>query len=92
MVKFNTGNDPKLGRKSIQMGEAMVLLEYFEVFGKGVVKLTMEKVFDGYLLLKKKRYAGLKYNSPDEIPKVHSFGSRSLYVTSSYSSRKHIKV
>ena len=48
-----------------------------KLFG-GVIKLTMEKVFHGYILLRKKRYAGLAYTGPTEKPKVKQSGLESV--------------
>lgn len=66
----------KFGAKDIQ--ETMVLgreaSEYVTSFFEEPIKLEFEKVYCPYLLMNKKRYAGLLWTSPDRYDKIDAKG------------------
>jgi DNA polymerase elongation subunit (family B) len=73
MVKFPLSLDhPSPIVECFRMGNEVAKLAH-EMFG-GVIELAMEKVFHGYILLKKKRYAGLTYTDPFKPPKIKMSG------------------
>jgi DNA polymerase elongation subunit (family B) len=72
MIKFPLPDDISSVAESFRLGNEVCVLAH-EMFGESI-SLTMEKVFRGYILLKKKRYAGLMYTDPDAQPKVKLSG------------------
>ena len=73
MVKFKiAGDHPTPIEECFRLGNEVAKCAH-EMFGE-VIDLTMEKVYHGYILLKKKRYAGLAYTDPKKPPKVKMSG------------------
>jgi len=72
MVKFPMHNNPDPIPECFRLGNQVATLAH-EMFG-GVIELTMEKVFWPYLLLSKKRYAGMSYEDPKKPPKMKMSG------------------
>jgi len=72
MVKFPLRDHPSPIEESFRLGNEVCVLAH-EMFGENI-SLTMEKVFSGYILLKKKRYAGLSYEDPKKPPKLKMSG------------------
>ena len=73
MVKFPLPKDhPSPVAECFRLGTEVSKMAH-EMFG-GVIELTMEKVFHGYILLKKKKYAGLTYTDPDKPPVIKMSG------------------
>jgi DNA polymerase delta subunit 1 len=72
MIKFALQGTATPVKESFKLGSEICVLAH-EMFGENI-NLTMEKVFEGYLLQKKKRYCGMAYESPDKPPKMLTKG------------------
>jgi len=68
MIRFG-GNDIT---KTMELGKEAA--DYVSIFFPDPIKLQFEKVYCPYLLMNKKRYAGLLWTSPDKYDKIDAKG------------------
>ena len=68
MVKFGVGTI----EEAMKLGKEAA--EYVTKFFVAPIKLEFEKVYCPYLLMKKKRYAGLLWTKPEKFDKLDAKG------------------
>jgi DNA polymerase delta subunit 1 len=72
MIRFPVQNHPAPVKECFRLGSEVADLAH-QMFGEHV-NLTMEKVFQPYLLVCKKRYAGMSFTHPDKPAKLKISG------------------
>lgn len=68
MVKFNVGTIAEA------MARGKEAADYVSGFFNKPIKLEFEKVYCPYLLMQKKKYAGLLYKNPEKYDKIDAKG------------------